>query len=239
MFRRVFGSLCLAAAPAALFVALSAPRVTSGAAPSAPSEMTIVYVDVDKVISDVDEGKVAQAALVKEQTARQAKITALETKLKKLQERVQALAGKGNTPALQQVGAEYQQVAAEYQQLIQQSQKEMVDKERELFDPIERKVKDVLRAISVKDGVDVVLSKRAISYARKDLDVTDRVTQEYNKLHPAAAAKPAEAPKPAASASAAPAASAAKPAAPAASAAKPAPAASAAKPAPPAASPKK
>lgn len=199
MFRRVFGSLLVLGA-------LALPLVTS-AAPSAPAEMTIVYVDIDKVISDVDEGKIAQAALTKEQTSRQARITGIETKLKKLQEKVQSLAGKGNTPALQGAAAEYQQLAQEYQQLIQQSQKEMLDKERELFDPIERKVKEVLRSIATKEGVDVVLAKRAISYARKDLDLTDRVTMEYNKLHPASApaAAPAAssaAPKPAASASA-------------------------------------
>lgn len=196
MSRRILGSLLLLGA-------LALPLVGS-AAPSAPAEMTIVYVDIDKVIGDVDEGKIAQAALTKEQAARQAKISGVETKLKKLQEKVQSLAGKGNTPALQAAAAEYQQLATDYQQLIQQSQKEMVDKERELFDPIERKVKEVLRAIATKEGVDVVLAKRAISYARKDLDVTDRVTQEYNKLHPASV--PAA---PAASSSAKPAASAA------------------------------
>jgi len=205
MSRRVLGSLLLLGA-------LAAP-LASSAAPSAPAEMTIVYIDIDKVISDVDEGKIAQAALAKEQTARQAKISGVEAKLKKMQDKVQALAGKGNTPALQAAAADYQQMALDYQQLIQHSQKEMVDKERELFDPIERKVKEVLRAIATKEGVDVILAKRAISYARKDLDVTDRVTQEYNKLHPtsttvapaaSASAKPATSAAPATSGSASP-----------------------------------
>lgn len=199
MSRRILGPLLLLAA-------LAAPLATS-AAPSAPAEMTIVYIDIDKVISDVDEGKVAQAALTKEQTARQAKISGVETRLKKLQDKVQALAGKGNTPTVQAAAGEYQQLAQEYQQLIQTSQKEMVEKERELFDPIERRVKEVLRAIASKEGVDVVLAKRAISYARKDLDMTDRVTQEYNKLHPTAGSSAKPAASAAASASAAPAAS--------------------------------
>lgn len=194
MSRRILGSLLVAAA-------LAAPLVTS-AAPNAPAEMTIVYVDIDKVIAEVDEGKVAQAALTKEQAARQTKISGLEGRLKKLQERVQTLSGKGNTPALQAAAGEYQQLAMEYQQIIQQSQKEMADKEHELFDPIERRVKEVLRSIATKEGVDVVLSRRAISYARKDLDVTERVTQEYNKLHPSASAPAPAAAAPAASSAA-------------------------------------
>lgn len=199
MSRRILGSLLVVGA-------LAAPLVTS-AAPNAPAEMTIIFVDIDRVIAEVDEGKVAQAALTKEQTARQARISGIEAKLKKLQDKVQGMAGKGNTPALQAAAADYQQLAQEYQQIIQQSQKDMVDKEHELFDPVERKVKEVLRAIATKEGVDVILSKRAISYARKDLDITDRVTQEYNKLHPATA--PAAAPA-ASSAAPAPSGSAAK-----------------------------
>lgn len=185
-----------------LVLALAAPFAfpgitTARAAPTTPGETTIIWVDLDRVVSDVDEGKVATAALTKEQQARQGKIQAVETKLKKLQEKVQAHMAKGGTsPAAQQAVADYQQVANDYQQLINQSQKEMLDKEKELFDPIERKVKEVLRTMTSKDGVDIVLGRRAISYARPEYDYTERVTQEYNKLHPAkapAAAAPASA----------------------------------------------
>ncbi len=118
MSRRILGSLLVVGA-------LVAPLVTS-AAPNTASEMTIIFVDIDKVIADVDEGKIAQAALTKEQTARQARISGIEAKLKKLQDKVQGMAGKGNTPALQAAAADYQQLAQEYQQIIQQSQKDMV-----------------------------------------------------------------------------------------------------------------
>ncbi len=207
--RRLIAPIVLAAA------ALAAPVPRASAA---PSEMTIIYVDLDRIIYEVDEGKRASEQLAKEQQKRQSQITALEAKLKALQVKVQALAQKGGKDAtLQQVAADYQQTAAEYQQLLQIANKEMLDKERELFDPIERRVKELIRTVATKEGVDVVLSKRAISYARKDFDLTERITQEYNKAHPAPkaaapAAKPAAdkkpeaapAPKPAPAGSAAP-----------------------------------
>jgi len=178
--------------------ALALPMVTSA------GETTIIYIDLDRIVSDVDEGKIATAALQKEQQARQGKITALETKLKKLQEKVAGFVSKGttNSPAAQQAGADYQQAAQEYQQIINQSQKEMLEKEKELFDPIERRVKEVLRTIATKDGVDIVVGRRAISYARPEYDYTERVTQEYNKVHPAKA--PASKAAPAASSAAPP-----------------------------------
>jgi outer membrane protein len=171
-----------------LVIALAVPFAfpgTTAAAPTTPGETTMIWVDLDRVVSEVDEGKVATAALGKEQQARQVKIGAVETKLKKLQEKVQANMAKGGTsPAAQQAVADYQQLANDYQQLINQSQKEMLEKEKELFDPIERRVKEVLRSMSTKDGVDIVLGRRAISYARPEYDYTERVTLEYNKVHP-------------------------------------------------------
>jgi outer membrane protein len=199
--------------------ALAGPALALGAPPAQP-EMTIVYVDLDRIIAEVDEGKRAQEQLTKEHASRQGRIGAAEEKLKKLQSKVQTMAqhGKANDPAFQQAAADYQQAAIDYQRLLSEANKEMVDKEHELFDPIERKVKEVLRSISQKEGVDIVLGRRAIAFARKDLDFTERVTIEYNKLHPAAKAptssvapassSAAPAPKP----SAAPAASTAKPA---------------------------
>jgi outer membrane protein len=207
---------------AALFLGavLAGPALALGAPPP-PAEMTIVYIDLDRIIAEVDEGKRAQEQLTKEHASRQGRIGAAEEKLKKLQTKVQTMAqhGKANDPAFQQAAADYQQAAIDYQRLLSEANKEMVDKEHELFDPIERKVKEVVRSISQKEGVDIVLGRRAIAFARKDLDFTERVTIEYNKLHPAAKA-PASTAAPAASSaapkpSAAPAASAPKPPAPA------------------------
>ncbi|MGZ3417734.1 MAG: OmpH family outer membrane protein [Polyangiales bacterium] len=197
-----------------LGAALGGPALAVGA-PSAPTEMTIVYIDLDRIISEVDEGKRAQEQLAKEHAARQGRIGAAEDKLKKLQAKVQGMAqkGKANDPAFQQAAADYQQAAIDYQRLLTEANKEMVDKEHELFDPIERKVKEVLRSIAQKEGVEIVLGRRAIAFARKDLDFTERVTLEYNKLHPAAKGPvSAPAPVPVPSSSAAPKASAAAPA---------------------------
>jgi outer membrane protein len=208
-----------------LGAALLGPTLAVGA-PPAPTEMIIVYIDLDRIISEVDEGKRAQDQLAKEHASRQGRIGAAEEKLKKLQAKVQSMAqhGKANDPTFQQAAADYQQAAIDYQRLLTEANKEMVDKEHELFDPIERKVKEVLRSIAQKEGVDVVLGRRAIAFARKDLDFTERVTIEYNKLHPAAKSPTSSVPAAASSSAPAP-----KPSAAPAAPAKPAPSSSAKK----------
>ena len=160
----------------------------------AQQQMAVVYVDTDKVIADIDEGKQAHEALVKEQEKRQKEISALESKLKKLQDDLEKQAKAFSKDAIEKKAAEYQQAAAEYQAIVVRYNKELQDKEKDLYDPIEKKVKDLLRAIALRDGYDLILNKRSVPYGRKDLDITDKVITEYNKVNPVAVkpgAKPA------------------------------------------------
>ena len=97
--------------------------------------------------------------------------------------------------AIEKKAAAYQQALAEYQQIVVKYNKELSDKEREFYDPIEKRLKELLRVVANRDGYDMILSKRSVPYGRKDLDLTDKMIQEYNKAYPGKA-------KPAASASA-------------------------------------
>ena len=113
--------------------------------------------------------------------------------------------------AIEKKAAAYQQALGEYQQVVMKFNKELGDKERELYDPIERRLRELLREIANHDGYDMILSKRSVPYGRKDLDLTDKVIQEYNKKFPvkksaaaSASAKKPPAPPPASSGSAAP-----------------------------------
>lgn len=162
-------------------------------------QMAVVYVDTDKVIAEIDEGKQAHTDLVKEQEKRQKEISALESRLKKLQDDLEKQAKAFSKDAIEKKAAEYQQVAAEYQAIVVRYNKELQDKEKDLYDPIEKRLKDLLRAVALRDGYDLILNKRSVPYGRKDLDITDKIIGEYNKQYPVAVkpgAKPAGSAKP-------------------------------------------
>jgi outer membrane protein len=186
------------------------------AAPTSADTVSVVYVDVDKIVSDVDEGVNAQENMKKEQQKRQGEIQAMEAKIKKLQDELEKQSKSMSKDAIEKKAAEYQQALGDYQQIVLKFNNELSAKEREFFDPIERKLKDLLREVANRDGYDMILSKRSVPYGRKDLDLTDKVIQEYNKKYPAAkiakpddkkpatttsssAKKPAPAPAPSAS----------------------------------------
>ncbi len=155
--------------------------------------MSVVYVDVDKVVNDCDEGKDATEALKREQSKRQSDIQARETELKKMQDELEKQAKAFSAAAIEKKAAHYQQAYVDFQNLVMKYQRELELREKELFDPIEKRVKDMLREIALRDGYDMILNKRSVPYGRKDLDLTEKVVQEYNKAHPVA--QPAAAPK--------------------------------------------
>jgi outer membrane protein len=167
---------------AALGAAILAPVVTEAAS---AAEVSIVYVDFDKIVAEVDEGQNASELMKKEQQKRQADIQAMEAKIKKLQDELEKQSKAFSKDALEKKAAEYQQALAEYQQIVMKFNNELGAKEREFFEPIERKVKELLRTIAMRDGYDMILNKRSVPYGRKDLDLTDKVIQEFNKQYPA------------------------------------------------------
>lgn len=180
LFRRLMLAVALAGGASAVLATTDA-RAQS---------MSVVYVDVDKVISDCDEGKEASEALKKEQAKKQGEISARESEIKKLQDDLEKQAKAFSAAAIEKKAAQYQQAVIEYQAIVVKYNKELQDKERELFDPVEKRIKELLRTVALRDGYDMILNKRSVPYGRKDLDLTDKIVQEYNKAYPGKPAKP-------------------------------------------------
>lgn len=156
--------------------------------------LSVVFVDVDKVVKECDEGKAADLALKTEQAKRQDEISVRELEIKKLQDDLEKQAKAFSAAAIEKKAAQYQQAVIDYQNLVLKFNKDLEAKDRELFDPIEKRVKQMLREIALRDGYDMILNKRSVPYGRKDLDLTDKVTQEYNKAYPSKAAPPPKKP---------------------------------------------
>ena len=191
--RSVLLSVALATGAGAFVTVISDARAEN---------LRVVYVDTDKVLYECDEGKAANDALKIAQTKRQDEIGARENEIKKLQDDLEKQSKAFSAAAIEKKAAQYQQAVLEYQGIVATYNKELEQKERELFDPIEKRIKQLLRDTALKDGYDMILNKRSVPYGRKDLDITDKITQEYNKLYPAKPVPGAKTPpkKPAAAA---------------------------------------
>lgn len=187
-------------------LATGAGTFTAAISDASAENLSLVYVDTDRVLYECDQGKEANDTLKTAQAKRQEEIGKRETEIKKLQDDLEKQSKAFSAAAIEKKAAQYQQAVLEYQNIVMKYNKELEAQERDLFDPIEKRIKQLLRDTALKDGYDMILNKRSVPYGRKDLDITDKITQEYNKLYPAKAAPAGKTPpkKPAAAPSAAP-----------------------------------
>jgi Skp family chaperone for outer membrane proteins len=179
-------------AAASIAIAVPAAAVVVTATSDAHAvDANVVYVDLDRAVSDCGEGRQAEATLVIERNKRQPDIQSREAKLKKMEEELRRKLKAGDQVGVEQMGVQIQADFAEYQRLTNVYQRELNELEHKLYDPIEKRVKELLRTILVRDGYDGVMSARGVAFGRRDLDITQKVITEYNQKYPVAATTPA------------------------------------------------
>jgi outer membrane protein len=174
-------------------VALSLALPLTAAAQAGPK---LAYVDYQRVLLEVDEGKAAKARLQKWLEARQKEIDREQEALRKEQELLQKQASALSDEVRTQRATELQKKVMALGQKYEGSRAEAANKERQEMEPIVSKIDQIIGRIAQRDGLGMVFEKRdsGIVFALAQLDLTNEVVRTYNS---SPAAKPAAAPAPA------------------------------------------
>jgi outer membrane protein len=167
---------------AALLVAFP---LSALAAPPPPPRMA--YVDMDRVLLEVDEGKAAKARVQKWMDDRQKEFDTEQEALRKEKE----LLDKQTSTLKPEVAA--QRAAALQQKVVALTQKwekyraEATQRERKEMEPILGKIDQIVANIAQRDGFNWVVDKRfsGLIYADKAYDLTNEVIRSYNAPAPA------------------------------------------------------
>ncbi len=173
------------------------------AAPAARADTKIGFVDLQRAIREVDEGKAAVAVLKRDFDEKQRQLDAKRTDFEKSKADFEKQATLMNDQARKDRAAELDKKAGDLQQLFVQLQKDLSGREQEVMRGIIDKMSSVVREIAEADGFTMVLERgdAGIVYAQPALDLTNELVRKYNARHPGAAASaPAAAKKPAATA---------------------------------------
>jgi outer membrane protein len=230
---------------------LVGPVLTAGALGSAlllaptdaDAQTKIAIVDVQRAITETEDGLRIRSQLSQFKDKRKAEIIGKERALAQEQDEIVREERAGKTPkeVLQRKVEAFQKKYFELQNLSAEANQEMMHREREALMPIQQRILGIIRRIAAQEGYEMVLEKAVVPYFRSDLEITDRAIQMYNSgqagdvpagpqpkgpakqpAQPAAPAKQgAEQPKPTAPATPKAATEQPKPAAPAAPAPKP------------------
>ena len=152
----------------------------------ARAEQKLGYVDLQRALNEVEEGKVARAGLKKDFDEKQKQLDAKKAEFDKLQADLEKQAVVMSDAAKKEKAGELDRRARELQGLFVSLQKDLSDREREATKGIFERMGALVREIALEKGYTIVLEKSAgIVYAPPSLDLTDELIGRYNERHPA------------------------------------------------------
>ncbi len=153
----------------------------------AHAEQKLGYVDLQRALNEVDEGKAAKALLKRDFDEKQKQLDVKKTEFDKLQSDAEKQSVVMSDSAKKEKANELERRARELQGLFMQLQKDLSDREREATKGIFERMANIVREIAEADGFSMVLEKGAgVVYAPPSLDLTNELIRKYNARHPAA-----------------------------------------------------
>ncbi len=159
------------------------------------AQQKIGYVDMQRALNEVDEGKAAKALLKKDFDEKQKQLDAKKTEFDKLLADFEKQAMVMSEQARKDRGQDLERRARDLQALFVNLQKDLSERERDATRGIFDKMSQIVGEIAEADGFTIVLEKNTgLVYAPASLDLTNELIRKYNGRYPLSASKKAEAP---------------------------------------------
>ncbi|MCB9527330.1 MAG: OmpH family outer membrane protein [bacterium] len=162
-------------------LALAAIPVTA-AAQKADETVRVAYVDLQRALLEVEDGKKAKKQLETMKADRQKELDALQTEVRKLKEDFDRQAEFMKPDVRQQKQIELAQKLQQLQQTYAEKQKELVSEEAKLTQKIFARMGRILAKVGESQGFTMIFEKTESSllWAPRHLDLTDELIRRYN-----------------------------------------------------------
>lgn len=149
---------------------------------AAAKEVKLGFVDMQRALLEVEEGKTAKARLEKMKTERQGKLDAQQTELKKLKEDLDRQKEFMKPEVREQKEQEFRQKLGELQMTYAQLQKELAEEEAKLTKDIFARMARILAKVGQDEGFTMVFEKTESSllWAERSLDLTNELIRRFN-----------------------------------------------------------
>ena len=146
------------------------------------AEVKIGYVDMQKAIQETAAGKKAKKELEDEFNKKKKDLEKKEADIKKMHEDFEKRSMAMNEDARQKKQTEIRSEMGKYQENAGKAQMEIQKKERDLTQPIVTKLRSLMEEIAKKEDYTVILEKseNAVLWAKKEIDLTDRLIKAYD-----------------------------------------------------------
>src|SRR5262249_6737594 len=138
------------------------------------------YVDVQRAVQEVEEGKAARARLQTELQQKRQDLEGKRANLEKMKADYEKQAPVLSDDAKKQTQDALQKAFLEAQNDAQHMQEELQQKEQEAMGSIGKRLTQIVAEVSDKENFSFVLDKAALLYAPAASDVTNEVVRRYN-----------------------------------------------------------
>lgn len=162
---------------------MSLVLLLAGFTARAEADVKIGFIDMQRAIQETATGKKAKKELETEFNKKKKDLDKKEADIKKMGEDFEKRSMAMNEDARMKKQAELQGEMRKYQEQAAKSQMEIQKRERDLTQPIVDKLRKIIDEIAKKEEFTVILEKseQSVMWAKKDIDLTDRVIKEYDK----------------------------------------------------------
>jgi outer membrane protein len=166
-------------------------------APLAHAELKLGYVDLQRALTEVEEGRAAKARLQGLIEAKEKEISKEQEGLRKEKEVLDKQASAMSEEARMQKNNELQRKVMELAQKWEKARQDMSAKERTELQAIFAKMDPIIAAIAQREGMTMVFEKNdaGLVFAPPHLDMTNELVRRYNDQHKGQGQPKADAPK--------------------------------------------
>ena len=154
--------------------------MTAGASAHAADGAKIGVVDFQKVLTESETGKKAQAEMQEKGKSMEAKLMAAGKEIESLSEQMSREAMVMNKEKRDEKQRELEIKKYDYQSLQKKYQAEFREEEGVKVDKIKNEIFRMAAKIGEKDGYVLIVEKSAVIYYPKSVDITDQLIKQYN-----------------------------------------------------------
>jgi outer membrane protein len=142
--------------------------------------MKFGYVDVQRAIQEVEEGRAARTRLKGEYDQRRAQIDKKSGDLERMQQEYEKQAPVLSDDAKRKKQEEFQKALVEARKSASDLQEDMNRQEQQAMATILQRIQQVVAEIAERESVTFVIDKSTLLYAPAAADMTNEVVRRYN-----------------------------------------------------------
>ncbi len=165
--------------------AVSIPFLVSS---TAAADVKLGYVDLQRALLEVEEGRQAKARLQSTLDAKQKELDKEQEVLKKEKETLEKQSSAMGEETRIQKQTDLQKKLFELAQRWEKGKQEMANKERTELQGIFQKMDPIISSIAQREGMSMVFEKSdsGLVYAPASMDLTNELVRQYNDKYKAA-----------------------------------------------------